>query len=102
MVMDVRDKWDLFQSNGFTLHMEVAEEDNEGAFTGQANVDGKAGFQPIADARATDSDFTFLLGNGRYVGNFNNGRLSGITFDNAHPNSQATWHASKDFGPKTN
>ncbi|NEA54794.1 hypothetical protein G3I60_11720 [Streptomyces sp. SID13666] len=99
MAMDVRDKWDLNQSNGFTLHMEIAEEDDDGFFSGRANIHGQAGFHDLTDARATDDEFTFLMGSGRYVGRFDfQGRLTGSTFDTAHPSSQATFFADKEFG----
>ncbi|MFZ2529427.1 MAG: hypothetical protein WAX14_17525 [Rhodococcus sp. (in: high G+C Gram-positive bacteria)] len=100
MAKDVRGDWDLHQSNGFTLHVEVADEDPDGSFTGKANVHGKAGFTPLTDTRATDDEFTFQMGPGRYTGRFDfQGRLTGITFDTAHPQSQATWFADKLFGP---
>jgi hypothetical protein len=99
MSKDVRGNWDLTQSNGFVLHMEVADEDPDGSFTGRANVDGQAGFIDLTDTRATDDEITFQRGNGRYVGRFDfQGRATGMTFDVANPTSQATWFANKLFG----
>ncbi|OJF79723.1 hypothetical protein [Nocardia seriolae] len=99
MPRDVRGNWDLHQGNGFTLHMEIADEDGEGSFDGRVNVHGKAGFTGLADTRATDDELTFQMGNGRYTGRFDfQGRLTGVTFDVAHPQSQATWWADKLFG----
>lgn len=100
MPKDVRGKWDLHQSNGFTLHMEVDGQDRDGTFNGKANVHGKAGFTDLADTRATDDEITFLMGRGRYVGRFDfQGRLTGTTFDTQNPGSQATWFTEKLFGP---
>lgn len=99
MPKDVRGNWDLTQSNGFILHLEVAGQDGDGTFNGKANVHGKAGFTDLTDTRATDDEITFLMGRGRYTGRFDfQGRLTGMTFDTANPNSQATWHANKLFG----
>jgi hypothetical protein len=98
MPEDVRGNWDLYQSNGFTVHMEVAEEDADGSFTGRATIHGKAGFTELVDTRATDSEITFQVGNGRYVGRFDfQGRLTGIAFDMTHPQNQATWFADRLF-----
>ncbi|MEU0769538.1 hypothetical protein ACIQUO_29140 [Streptomyces albogriseolus] len=99
MPMDVRGNWDINQGNGYTLHLEVDHQDPDGFFGGRVNIHGKAGYHPIADAKATDTEFTFMMGNGRYTGRFDEwGRLTGITYDEAHPQSQSTWHAGKTFG----
>ncbi|GAA5023762.1 hypothetical protein [Kitasatospora paranensis] len=97
--MDVRGDWDLTQSNGFTVHMQIDGEDPDGTFNGRGNIDGKAGFIDLADTRATDHEITFQMGAGRYTGQFDfQGRLTGTTVDTSHPTSQATWQANKLFG----
>ncbi|MEU0088791.1 hypothetical protein [Streptomyces sp. NPDC006274] len=100
MPMDVRGNWDINQSNGFTLHLEVTGEDPQGFFDGRIAIANKANYRQIEDAKATDREFTFKMGNGRYTGRFDEwARLTGVTYDEATPQSQATWAANKQFGP---
>ncbi|MEV6256726.1 hypothetical protein ACIHAX_19515 [Nocardia sp. NPDC051929] len=99
MSRDVRGNWSLHQSNGFTVHVEVAGEDGDGTFNGKGNIHGQPGFIEFTDTRATDDEITFQMGDGRYVGRFDfQGRLTGTTFDLSHPHSHATWFADKLFG----
>ncbi|MFB7216608.1 hypothetical protein [Streptomyces sp. NPDC056255] len=103
MAMDVRGTWHLKQSNGALVRLDIME-DPDGTFGGsRASYDGVTG--TIDDARATDSEITFRVpwSNGpvgRYVGRFDfQGRLTGVTFAEGHPESQATWVVDeKTFG----
>ncbi|MEU5047705.1 hypothetical protein [Streptomyces griseorubiginosus] len=105
MVKDVRGTWRLKQSNGPLVTLNI-NEDPDGTFAGNstAQFDGITG--TIDDARATDSEITFRVpwSNGpvgRYTGRFDfQGRLTGITFAEGHPDQQATWVVDeKTFGP---
>lgn len=107
MTMDVRGTWHLKQSNGPLVALTINDEGLDGTFAGgtnQASFDGITG--NIDDARATDGEITFRVpwSNGpvgRYVGRFDfQGRLTGVTFAEGHPEQQATWVVDeKTFGP---
>ena len=110
MAMDVRGSWKLKQANGPDVVVTVNAEDPDGSFAAgnnppenTASFDGISG--PIQDARATDQELTFKVpwSNGpigRYVGHFDfQGRLTGVTFNEANPGEQSTWVVNdKTFG----
>jgi hypothetical protein len=100
MARDVRGTWNIHQSNGFTVTVQVDDEDADGSFTGNGDIGGGAQNITLTDTRATDNEFTMQMGRGRYVGRFDfQGRLTGQTFDVQAPHSQANWHSDpKLFG----
>ncbi|MDQ0577896.1 hypothetical protein [Streptomyces rishiriensis] len=94
MPRNVVGNWDIAQSNGFILHVQIDNEDEHGLLRGKVNVHNKAGFTDLQDARVTDTDITFLMPPGRYTGRFDSqGRLTGDTFQEGRADKQATWNA---------
>src|SRR6478736_905321 len=102
MPKNIVGQWDVVQSNGFTVHMEVNKLAQNGSFGGTASVVGTAGVRELANGRVTDDEITFdvPVGNvtGRYTGRFDSGgRLTGNGFQIEHPEVQATWFVDKQF-----
>ncbi len=101
VVFDVRREFLLHQSNGATVKLNL-DQDGE-ALGGRAVAPGVDLISHAVTGRTRDSQFfltiTWNQGSiGEYHGSFNGGRLSGITFDQTRPDSQATWFADRDFG----
>ena len=106
-VYDVRGDFQIFQSNGFTvfLHLDQAFPQHESSeaesFKGSAQAAGL--FSTDVSGATRNNEFHVVImwnqgSVGEYHGTFNfMGRLSGVTFDQTHPQSQATWFANKDF-----
>lgn len=96
-VRDIRGNWDI-QQGGFLLHVQITDQFPDGRFDGRINVHGKAGFTAISEERVTGNEISFLMGRGRYLGNFNfEGRLTGTTFDVERPGEQSDWVAEAKF-----
>ena len=101
MPKNVTGNFDVHQSNGFTVHIDVIDQAEDGRLTGEASRDGQTGPIFFHDAFATDDEITFLLTAedaegpdpvARYTGRFDfAGRLTGISFDVRNPNTQGTW-----------
>src|SRR5690349_6392918 len=95
---DVRGHWNLRQSNGFVVDLHMQQ-------TGTAiqGVASQSGGQVSGTGEGSVHGNQFLLSIqwsngsiGEYNGSFNSiGRLTGVTFDVNHPQSQATWVSSK-------
>jgi len=105
MAHDVDGIWELVQSNGFGVRVDIAQAQDasglaDGDLHGAAKELDPSGTE-LAEAnlsRALHSDsveFTVAWPNGtqgQYSGTFDaGGHLSGVTFDIANPTSQATW-----------
>jgi hypothetical protein len=105
MAHDVDGIWDLVQSNGFTVRVDIVQPRGPGGLTdgelhGAAKQVGAGGVD-LAEANLSGAlsgnSFEFVVAwpngsKGQYSGNFDaGGNLSGVTFDIAHPESQATW-----------
>ena len=61
MPKNVTGSFDVHQSNGFTVHLDVSDQAGDGRFTGEASRDGQQGPIFLHDAQATDHEITFLL-----------------------------------------
>ncbi len=104
MSNSIAGEWTLAQSNGYTVKMTIFPQDN-GGYLGNAEVVGGG---PHMIATADDLSFngvglSFKVkwpnggAIGQYIGQYDgSGNLTGVTFDVAHPNSQATWF--RQFG----
>lgn len=98
MPKNVGGTWGVAQGNGHNVAVTVAQERPDGFFTGIAKIDNTS--TENVSGQVTDSEISFLIGHGRYVGHFDfEGRLSGLTIDGNNGTSQATWFASKLFEP---
>lgn len=106
MAHDVDGIWEIVQSNGFTVRVDIAQPRDasgnlaDGDLHGAAKVVGAGGVD-LAEADLSGAllgnsfEFTVAWPNGskgQYSGTFDaGGNLSGVTFDLEHPTSQATW-----------
>jgi hypothetical protein len=92
--------WQLYQSNGFTVTLNVAQDGN-GALYGSATDGSSVGTIQAGSVDATSIYFVIGWSNGatgRYTGSLGpDRRLSGTTFDVNHPTSQATWYTNQTF-----
>jgi hypothetical protein len=111
MPMDVRGQWQIIQTSGHVVNMDIREQDGDGTFADQGEAqEAHSGKGRIKDAKATDSQCAFLIewdngAKGRYSGQFDfQGRLSGVCHDEAHPSAVASWVAKRPpndlFGPR--
>jgi hypothetical protein len=98
----------LHQSNGATveLHIDQMYPTGDGSesepLAGRALVRGMGMVSNRMTGRTKDNTFFLVItwnqgSVGEYHGTFNGNRLSGVTFDRSHPESQATWFIDKDF-----
>jgi hypothetical protein len=106
MAHNVDGIWELVQSNGFGVQVDIVQSRDaggalaDGALRGAAKELNSAGTE-LAEANLSGAlsgnsfEFTVAWPNGsegQYSGSFDAvGHLSGVTFDVAHPTSQATW-----------
>jgi hypothetical protein len=106
MAHNVDGIWELVQSNAFRVRVDIAQSRDpsgalaDGGLHGAAKELNPAGVE-LAEANLSGalngSSFEFTVAwpngsTGQYTGNFDaGGHLSGVTFDVAHPTSQATW-----------
>ena len=104
MAKDVRGDWTVYQTSGHQVAVHVGDgEDGNGFFGGTAQ-EQHSGTGNISDAKADDSEITFLIGwsngaRGRYTGRFDQwGRMSGVCYDEVHPTSTASWYAKQPDG----
>ncbi|MFJ4206605.1 hypothetical protein ACIP2Y_44350 [Streptomyces sviceus] len=93
MTVDSRGNWDVHQTNGATVHMNL-DQDHAGNVSGDAFVNGvHGGCQGFV--RGDDFLVTIEWDNGpkgRYTGHLGlDLRLSGETVDINNPGSTATW-----------
>jgi hypothetical protein len=94
-------EWRGIQTNA-TVAFDLRQDQN-GALTGDAqhgNTDGDV----LGGSRVDGSFFVCRVswGDGSSVGNYQgtfgpDGSLTGVTFDEKHPNNQALWHADRTF-----
>jgi hypothetical protein len=115
-IPDVSGSWKAIQGNGYEVDFEI--EQNGGELTGSAWwADGatviafeglyrdEAATARSMEARGTvnEEEFVFNVSwdngtRGLYTGRFQgDGRLTGLTVDQQHPESQATWISDKFF-----
>jgi len=105
-VYDVRGDYTLHQSNAtVNIHFDQPYRRNEWAdserFTGRATTSGL--WSTEFSASLYENNFYLVIkwntgSVGEYHGRFNHeGRLSGATFDRAHPTSHATWFIDHSF-----
>ncbi len=106
MAHNVDGVWELTQSNGWGVRVDIAQPRDSNGNLADGNLHGAAteinpGGSDVAEANLNGA----LVGNsfefavdwpngtvGQYSGGFDAGaNLSGVTFDLAHPTSQATW-----------
>ncbi|MGW3092126.1 hypothetical protein ACWDCC_01630 [Streptomyces sp. NPDC001102] len=113
MSKDVRGQWQIIQTSGHVVDLNIGDEDANGTFDdngGQKSAHERfSGDGMISDARATDDEFVCLISwdngaKGRYSGRFDfQGRLTGVCHDEVHPSAVASWFArrppSDEFGP---
>ncbi len=106
MAHDVHGIWNIVQSNGYRVQVNIEQTENNGVLA-DGNLTGFASeFTPhgtdISDQRlfsGTLSGNSFVIDIdwmnntiGRYSGSFDPaGQLSGVTFDLNTPSAQATW-----------
>lgn len=98
--------WELVQSNAFRVRVDIAQSRDSSGALADGGLHGAAkelnpGKVALAEANLfgalSGSSFEFTVAGpngstGQYTGNFDaGGHLSGVTFDVAHPTSQATW-----------
>jgi hypothetical protein len=106
MAHNVDGIWELVQSNGFTVRVDIAQARDPGGGLADGGLHGAAkeingAGVALAEANLSGalngSSFEFTVAwpngsTGQYTGNYDaGGHLSGVTFDVAHPTSQATW-----------
>ncbi len=111
-MFDVRGNFILHQSNGATVDLHIDQlfpsgSDNlpdsaSEALSGTAQVIRTHQRSTAMTGRVNGNQFFLVItwnqgSVGEYHGTFIAGRLSGITFDRNHPESQATWFIDKDF-----
>ena len=94
--------WDVHQSNGFHLIFEIGQHPPDGQdLVGSATQDD--GTTGGGEGRVDGDSFHFRVewpngSVGVYDGTFNSeGVISGVTFDEANPGSQATWFSGANF-----
>jgi hypothetical protein len=102
MAHDVEGPWELVQSNGFGVQVDIVQSHDpsgrlaDGPFHGSAKV-VSSGAEANLNGELRGDSFEFGVDwpngtRGKYTGSFDaGGNLSGVTFDLAHPTSQATW-----------
>jgi hypothetical protein len=101
MSRNIGGEWTLTQSDGAVVTMDIAQ--NGSSFTGFARFRDTVGNIAQGDGFVTDTDFFCVIhwGNGpvgEYNGKFGlNGRLTGHTFDQTNPSSQAGFQADRLF-----
>jgi hypothetical protein len=103
MARDVDGAWQLAQSNGFTVEVDIVQPRDGSGNLGDGDVHGGAkiveggsGEANLEGNLAGDAlEFRVHWPNGavgQYSGRYDaSGSLSGVTFDIANPGSQATW-----------
>jgi hypothetical protein len=94
-LVSVDGRWTITQSNGFQVIFDIDQRD-DGELRGSGAIVG--GIEASGEGRLDGAAFVFTVdwnndgSGGRYEGQFDpEGHLSGVTFDLAHPQSQATW-----------
>jgi hypothetical protein len=106
MQWDAGGQWDLQQSNGFNLTMELSQTGK--AITGKASYGTTSsgsvfsGGDPVTRTMGVDGnieadDFYVMIGTkGVYRGKVGaSGRMDGFTYDASNPSSKATWFSSR-------
>jgi hypothetical protein len=94
-MVNVPRDWDLVQSNGFQVHIHSPQFGNELVGSGSSNND----FGDL-EGNTEGSFLAFTIRwHGGSVGVYNgfrnfDGTVTGNTFDQTHPESQALWHSS--------
>lgn len=106
MAHNVDGIWELVQSNGFRVRVDIAQPRDLGGGLADGGLHGAAKELNSSGAELAEANlsgalngnsFEFIVAwpngsEGQYTGNFDaGGNLSGVTFDVAHPTSQATW-----------
>ncbi len=95
-------RWDVHQSNGYHVIFEIGQHPPDGQdLVGSATLDD--GTTGGGSGRVQGNQFHFRVewpngSVGIYNGTFAlDGRISGISFDETHPESQATWWSGANF-----
>ncbi|MGI5143810.1 hypothetical protein [Streptomyces sp. CA-106110] len=102
MSRDVYGQWDIVQTGGHTVVVHVFQTALDGNFDGAKAVETDSGYADITESRVTNDEITFLIpwssgARGRYTGRFDSqGRMTGVCFDEAHPENVASWYARKE------
>ena len=98
----VAGRWDAHQSNGFHVIFEIGQHPDDGQdLVGSATLDD--GTTGGGSGRVEGDEFHFRVewpngSVGVYDGRFNaEGVISGVSFDETHPESQATWFSGANF-----
>ena len=98
----VAGRWDVHQSNGYHAIFEIGQHPPDGNdLVGSATLDD--GTTGGGSGRVDGDKFSFRVewpngSIGIYEGRFGaDGKISGETFDEAHPGSQATWFSGANF-----
>ncbi|MFC8434914.1 hypothetical protein [Streptomyces sp. NPDC057253] len=103
MPFNVKGGWEIVQSSGHVVSMDVRSQQSGGRFDIGYNTarEVHSGNGRINDAWTSDSECVFLIvwdngARGRYSGRFDfQGRLTGMCHDEAHPSAVASWYAKK-------
>lgn len=105
---DVSGQWLIRQGNGFIVTVKVIQDERQqltgsaAFFAGSGNDRHEVQSSEI-DGSVSDTDFVMNISwndgtRGRYVARFEpDGILTGETFDQMHPTSQATWESDRTF-----
>ena len=98
----VAGEWQAIQTNGFTTTFTLNPSKPDGSFIGRGSHSGDS-VTGLGFGSLHNDQFVFQIqwGNGTegfYGGTFDsNGRIIGVTFDVAHPDSRAGWESSRLF-----
>jgi hypothetical protein len=109
---DVRGDWNAIQSNGFAAHFHIDQVPPGGTgITANASHSDSAVNSTDAGGRVEGNQFLLEVSwdngtRGMYTGTFGlaeadgRHRITGVTFDEQHPESQATWFSDQTFRRK--
>ena len=108
MARNLTDLWDLIQTNGARVTIDIDQVRPDGKFDLEAShsngsVRGKGSGELRRDSIGEEILFTITWGNntqGAYQGRFDGGNfLNGSTFDVKNPTSHAGWRSDRAFPP---
>jgi hypothetical protein len=95
---NVRGPWNIVQSNGPTVRINLSQDEGSGALSGTARSDDVSGnASGRIQGRAFELTINWSNGQlGQYTGVIGNGdRIKGTTADATNPSSVATWNAGQ-------
>jgi len=102
---DVQGRWELRQSNGIVVSVDIQPLRDNGVFNGTAthsngSIHG-SGFGGVDVINPNEFTFTISWSGGNagaYIASFDStGKLRGVTFDLSTPTSTATWESLRTF-----